>query len=296
MINPRAIWQSPIVTQLLDDFYAINFDKAGIQPGLATKIVQTGWEKKDTLQESELMKEINSYFDSAKKQAYTGITETSAVDFFDYSQVHTFLDYGANKLKILNGVGYKNPSISKLIAVDVVPQKLHFAYPNRSEYFHINPDASNLSLPKESVDFINIQFVMHHIQEELFEPIFKKLSAILKPGGRLVLWEETFEDSIDVEKVCVENHARGSQMSTEFTKRFYNLSESERFEFIIVNDWLINVNNEHMQWTGTYKTWTQWVELLSKYHFSLKKTFNLGLRVNGIIKQGVHVVGEFVKN
>lgn len=296
MINPLSLWKSKTVTQLLDDFYTVNFDKAGIEKGLASKIVQTGWENKDIVDESLLMKEINSYFDTAKKQAYTGITETSAVDFFDYSKVYTFLDYGANKLKILNDVGYKNQSISKLIAADVVPQKLHFAYPDRSEYFHIKPDASNLTLPNESVDFINVQFVMHHIEEELFEPIFKKLYEVLKPGGRLILWEETFEDSIDVEKICTENHARGSQMSKEFTERFYNLSEAERFEFIIVNDWLINVNNEHMQWTGTYKTWAQWVDLLSKYHFSLKKTFNLGLRVNGILKQGVHVLGEFFKN
>lgn len=295
MINPLALWKSPVVTQLLEDFYVINFDKAGIEPELATKIVRTGWEKKNTVKESELMKEINGYFDISKKQAHTGITETSAIDFFDYSSVHTFLDYGANKLKILNDVGYKNPLISKLIAVDVVPQKLHFAYPHRSEYFHINPDASNLNLPNESVDFINIQFVLHHIQEELFDPIFTKLASLLKPGGRLVIWEETFENSIDVETAFIENHARGSQMSKEFTRRFYELTVNQRLEFIIANDWLINVNNEHMQWTGTYKPWKKWVDLLNKYKFSLQKTFNLGLRVNGIIKQGVHVVGEFVK-
>lgn len=296
MIDPLQLWQSPGVTNLLTDFYKANFDKAGSDPQLAETIVQTGWAKKDITNEKELMLELNEYFKEVKRQAHTGITEVAPTDFFDYSHVHTYLDYGANKLRVLNDVGYKYPNISKLIAVDVVPQTLHFAYPKRSEYIQIQPDASNLNLPVESVDFINIQFVMHHIEESLFDSIFNTLTHILKPGGVLVLREETFENTVNVDELFTQNLQIGIEMDKEFTRKFYNLSTEQRWEFIIVNDWLVNVNNQHMQWTGSYKTWDEWVSLLSKYDLKLQQTFNLGLRLNGILKQGVHVVGAFRKS
>ena len=63
----------------------------------------------------------------------------------------------------------------------------------------------------------------------------------------------------------------------------------------MVNDWLINVSNPHMPWTGQYRTWPQWCELLPEFGFKLKREVNLALRrVNGKIKQGVHMMGEFV--
>jgi len=116
---------------------------------------------------------------------------------------------------------------------------------------------------------------------------------LLKRGDKLILWEETFVREIDYKTLLEKNSNINILTNLELTKSLYNLSVEQRWEFIIINDWLINVKNSHMPWTGEYRSWDIWVELLNKYGFNIDYEYNCGLRINGKLKQGVYMMGQF---
>ncbi len=187
----------------------------------------------------------------------------------------------------------KYPNLEKVIGVDVIPQASGFKLPEKSLYYQIKEDLSNFDVPYK-VDTINIQFVLHHLKnEDRIKNVLAKLQSILAKKGRIILWEETFENSINIDELTMENLKIGINTDKELTTEFYNLTEEQRFEFILVNDWIINTFNSHMQWSLQYHSWEEWTELFDQSGLTLKRKFNLGLRVNGNLKQGVHIIGEF---
>ncbi|MCX6800378.1 MAG: class I SAM-dependent methyltransferase [Candidatus Falkowbacteria bacterium] len=294
--HPLDIWRNKEVTGLLLDFFIGNFTQGGISQCLAENLVLTAWENRKTLDKETLRRECDRLFRLAKKEYFYKITETLPLSLIDLSGVSSFLDVGANKLTAINYFAEKYPVIKELIGVDIVPQKKVFIDSLRSKYFQISSAADILPVEENSIDFINIQFVFHHFTD--LESIVKMLSLCkraLKSDGTLLLWEESFAEKIDQNKLN-ENKERGIEIDDELTQKFYALDERMRWEFIVVNDWIINVSNVHMPWTGEYYTWSEWELILAKSGFTLSKEYDFGLRKNGLLKQGVHMQGYFKKN
>lgn len=292
--NPLEIWQSKEVTELLLDFFTANFEKAGLQKELAKEFVLRAWDNKDSMDFESLRNECNSILMQAMEKVEREPDENEPLDMVSMENVDTFLDIGANKLTTINYYAKKHPNIKKFIGVDIIPQRKPFIDEARSSYFQVDPEANSFPVNDQSIDLVNIQFVLHHFPD--LDSIKRSLSIcknIIKEKGRLVLWEETFTKDFD-DSIASENIRNlGIKTDLELTKKFYNLDEHKRWEFIMANDWLINVNNPHMPWTGQHYTWDEWNSLLTEYDFSLKEEHNLGLRTNGRIKQGAHMMGIF---
>ena len=293
-MNPLNKFNSTNVFSLLVEFYSANFTEYGVDKSLGENLVNLIWQKKDKFPQESLRKEVKDLFDNVKLQESKTRKEISLLDLFDLSNVNHFVDVGANNLARINEVARKYPQIAKLTAVDVVPQVKQFKDPVRSTYIQINPTCTDYPIKSNSCDFINIEFVLHHfLNEDLIKSQIKTFERILKPGGKILLWEESFEESIDLKNLILNNNKLGIQSNKSLTQNFYKLSQEEKLEFIIVNDWIINVNLDHMQWTGQWKDWKTWVSLFESEGFVLEMKSNLGLRVNGRLKQGVHMLGLF---
>lgn len=291
--HPFDIWKSEEVTELLVDFYDANFVKAGLPKDFGKEYVLKVWNNRNTPDREKLRKECDAIMTDAKNKIKNAPDEAEPLDLFDLSGTDTFLDIGANKLSTINYYSKKYDSIKKFIGIDIIPQRNPFDDPSRGIYCEIDSDAKSFPVKNQSADFINIQFALHHFPNlDSIQRILANCQKSIKPDGRLLLWEESFTDTYDTKLVRKNNHS-GIQTDLGLTQRFYDLNEQQRYEFIIANDWLINVNNPHMPWTGQYYDWDEWQTLLSKYGFVMEKQYNLGLRINGRIKQGVHMIGIF---
>ena len=293
--HPLDIWKSKEVAQLLADFFGANFKKAGLPSKMGRDYVLAAWNNRKTKNREALRTACDEIMLKAKEGAKNPPDEVEPIDLFDFSGVETFLDIGANKLATINHLAKKHKNIKKFIGVDTIPQRSKFFDPQRSSYFQVSPKEKSFPIKNESVDFINLQFVLHHFPDlKSIKKILAIARKILKPGGFLLIWEESFTKSFDPKNMRA-NKKLGIRTDKNLTDRFYSLSEKQRREFIIANDWLINVNNPHMPWTGQYYAWPEWESLLYEAGFYFKKSLSLGLRVNGRLKQGVHMIGVFKK-
>jgi ubiquinone/menaquinone biosynthesis C-methylase UbiE len=292
--HPFEIWKSEKVTEILVDFYEANFLKAGLEKGRGEEFVIKAWESKDNTDPEVLRKECDQILLRAKAETKNLPTEREPLDIISLDKIDKFLDIGANKLATINYYAQKYPSVEEFIGIDVIPQRNEFVFPKKCHYFQVDPEANLYPVEHQSIDLINIQFVFHHLPDLM--SIKKNLEIcqrIIRPRGKLVLWEESFPEKFDFGEMKNNVENLGIETDRELTERFYALSETERWEFIIANDWLINVNNPHMPWTGQYYSWPEWISLLKEFGFVLEKQYNLGLRINGRLKQGVHMVGIF---
>ncbi|MBL7058032.1 class I SAM-dependent methyltransferase [Patescibacteria group bacterium] len=293
--HPLELWKSQEVTNLLIEFYELNFQKAGLPKHLASEFILTVWDNRNTDKINSLRRKCDGILLVMKRGIINRSTEPNPMDFFDLSKINSFLDIGANKLTTINYYAKKHANIKKFIGVDITPQKKPFFDSSRSIYYTINPDNIILPIKPQSIDFINIKFVFHHFKDlESITNTLNICSNLIKPGGALLLWEESFKKNFNDETYKT-NNALGIQTNKNLTTKLHTLSTAKRWEFIIVNDWLINISNNHMPWTRQYYTWEEWVKLLHSYNFSLQKEYNFGLRVNALIKQGVHMIGLFKK-
>lgn len=293
--HPFEIWQSPAVTKLLADFFVANYTWAGIPKDQAEEFVMTAWKGKGVIDTDVLWKECAKLLLQIKDDIKVKVTENEEFSLIKLDGVETFLDIGANRLAAINYYARRYEAV-KFIGVDIIPQNGDFMFPDRGEYYQVEPDATSFPIPPGSVDVILIQHSFHHFPNEAaIRNTLNICQGLLKPGGKLILMEETFTQDFDYSTISNIVSNLGLQTDENLTRRFYDLTPAERWEFIIANDWLINVHNPHMQWTGQYRTWEEWTKLISEYGLNLQTSYNLGLRLNGRLKQGVHMVGEFQK-
>lgn len=296
MKHPLKVWKTKRVKDLLQDFFTENYVKAGADESIPAQIVNIPWEKKDNLAAEEIYKIIKPLFQKAKNTCSNPVTETDSLSLFDFSKIRSFLDIGANKLDLINKLSDKYVNIATLVGIDIIPQRAELWFPERAKYVQVNDEGDDFPIKDSSVDLVNIQFVFHHYKSESsIKKTLQNAYKALTKGGKLLLWEETFEEKLELNQLIEENLKLGIQTDFNLTKRFYGLSKEQRWEFIIANDWLINVNNPHMPWTGEYREWEDWVDLLESFGFKITRKINFGLRKNAMLKQGVWVVGEFVK-
>ncbi|MFA5926056.1 MAG: NUDIX domain-containing protein [Parcubacteria group bacterium] len=293
--HPLEIWKSREVTDLLIEFFGVNFKKAGLPEKMARDLILTAFKNRKTADREGLRRVCEKIMLEAKDRAKNPPDEIDPIELFDLNETEMFLDIGANKLATINYLAKKHKNIKKLIGIDTIPQRSNFHEPQKSSYFQVSPKAKSFPIKKESVDFINLQFVFHHFPDAgSIKRMLSICRKILKPGGMILLWEESFTKKFDPEMIKI-NRRLGIKTDKIITEKFYSLNEKKRWEFIIANDWLINVSSSHMPWTGQYRTWPEWEKLMYDAGFYFKKSYNFGLRASGRLKQGAHMIGMFKK-
>ncbi len=294
--HPFEIWKSKKVLNLLLATWWANFKKTNIDYKVPLKFIQKVRDSKNIEDEEELILEGEGMFKNIKLNLKFASTEINELDLLDFSNIKSFLDIWANKLSTINYFAQKYENIEKFIWVDVIPQNKNFVDKDRSNYYQIDPMKWSTPIEDWTLDCINIQYVFHHAANiDEIKMILSISKKLLKKWWKLILREESFPvEDPDIDLLTKENNSFWIQTNAEYTEKFYNLSTIERREYIIVNDWLINVENRHMQWTGQYRSWKERKKLLSKHWFQLEKERNLWVRVNGHIKWWIHCIGQFI--
>ena len=293
--HPLTTFKDEIVFELLSDFFEQNCNLADVQPGLGSNLITYVWQNKNAPsdQYQQLRIETLALLKEVIKSCQTKSKEANTLHLISLKNENVVVDIGANKLAALNYFGARFPSIEKLIAVDIVPQQKNFQFPEKSQYIQVSPNEKEIPIESGTVDVVHIQFVLHHLEsQQKIHDMLHEAYRILRPKGRLLIWEESFTSNYDASFLQAAQSA-GIMTDQKLTTRFYALSDQQKWSFITTLDWIINVGNPHMPWTGQYYDWKTWCQIIEQAGFSKQREINLGLRLNGKLKQGVHMFGEF---
>lgn len=302
------------VYTFLQELYRRNFAFVSVESKFADKIVDLGFQKYTlgghapdidaeiyaTIKKARLAK--RAWRSSCKKQGLPfEKQEITPWTLFDLSEVNRFLDYGANNLLTIDKLAHKNPHI-EFVGLDIVSPKEagRFVQPERCSYIQVSSQLENLPSIEElggSPDCINIKLVLHHFEsKELLHKLFLYLANIAHSGTTLLLWEETYKElHPNIAQLVSQNNKIGILTNKDLTEEFYNLTHEEKELTLLINDMLLNYANPHMQWTTLYQSWEKWVALCEEYGFNLSTEYNLGIRVNGKLQQGMQIIGKFIK-
>jgi SAM-dependent methyltransferase len=209
----------------------------------------------------------------------------------EFEGIETILDFGCGKLAFLKEVAQSKTNIKELIGVD------SFSRPVLAEIDpRIRFEKSLEKIKSTSMDLAVVKLVLHHLNSiHEAEDVFRNLAMALKPGGKLVIFEESFPDveyDISETKKYLANF--DLEMS-EVTEDFLQLSRQEKIEFLFLNDWLMNLQNNYMPWTGLYGSMEEWKVLIESVGFKEKKSHFLGAIKHRKRKQGMTAMMVFEK-
>jgi len=208
--------------------------------------------------------------------------------------VETVLDFGCGKLAYLKNMAEQSASIKKFIGIDSNSRPILVGLDPRIEF------ARSLdAVADTSVDLVVIKLVLHHLEcDQEAQDIFTGLRRVLRPGGKLIVFEESFPIA-PCGKKEIENYlakfacpARNLEMA-EVTQDFLQLTVEEKIQFLFLNDWLMNLQNHYMPWTGLYKSIEDWIDLVESTGFQKESAHFLGAIKHRKRKQGMTAVLTF---
>jgi len=233
----------------------------------------------------------------------------------ELSAAETILDFGCGKLAFLKNIGDNNKNIQKLIGVDSKSQPNLDGLDSRISF------ERDLEVVTEaSVNLAIIKMVLHHIESDVaIAEILQNIQKTLKPGGRLIIFEESFSchsersgaESRNLlrldpstssgadfaqDDICnVKKYLAGFklELAEEATADFLKLNNEEKKQYLFLNDWLINLQNKYMPWAGQYKSMEDWVELVESVGFSSVEKHFIGAIAKRKRKQGMTAVMIF---
>ncbi|MFA6973852.1 MAG: methyltransferase domain-containing protein [Parcubacteria group bacterium] len=201
----------------------------------------------------------------------------------DLGAAETVLDFGCGKLAYMKNITVQNKSIKKLIGVDSKSQPvLAGVDPRISFERNLNEVAA------KSVDLAIIKLVLHHIENdaEIVE-ILRKIKKVLRPGGKLIIFEESFPENVTSIKEVKDYLSRfGLELAEEATTDFLKLKKEEKMQYLFLNDWLMNMQNKYMPWAWQYKSMEEWVALAKTARFTSLESHFIGAIKKRKRKQG----------
>lgn len=203
--------------------------------------------------------------------------------------VEAVLDFGCGKLAFLKNIAESNKEIKKLIGVDAKSQPVLEGLDSRIEFVR-----SLVDIETASVDLVVIKLVLHHLENEQEAlAIFKELGRVLRSGGKLIVFEESFPDAICDIRESEKYLAKFNLELSEVTEDFLRLSREDKIKFLFLNDWLMNLQNAYMPWTMQYKSMEEWKTLIESVGFQERESHFLGAIKHRKRKQGMTAVLTF---
>lgn len=281
--NPLSLLQSKDVLEVLKKHWTFNHEKL-IDP---EEFVEDFFA---SIKELTHSREINKvYQKKLKEYRDINLSFEKPGDMFleivekDLLGVRTVLDFGCGKLVFLKNIAENNKNIEKLIGIDSKSQPDLKDSDERISFFR------NLEeIEDSSVDLIIIKLVLHHLNsEQIARDIFSDLKRVLRPSGKLIVFEESFPDAIcDLTEVR-KNLSEFKLELSEATADFLQLAREDRIKFLFLNDWLMNLQNAYMPWTLQYKSMEEWRDLIESVGFREKEARFLGAIKHRKRKQGM---------
>jgi len=281
--NPLEILKSANVLDVLKKHWIINHENL-IDP---EKFVEDFFAEIKNLDSKRELNKI--YQKKLKRYRNENLNLAKPEDMFleiiknDLRKAKTVLDFGCGKLTFLKNMAEKNPDIKKLIGVDLRSHPMLKDIDARIEFFRSLDDIADTS-----VDLVIIKLVLHHLDnEEEARIIFKELRRVLKADGKMIILEETFPDAVYSETEIKKYLAKFNLQLSESTIDFLQLSREDRIEFLFINDWLMNLQNDYMPWTGQYRSIEEWKEMIESIGFVEEYSHFLGAIKHRKRKQGM---------
>lgn len=247
----------------------------------------------------------NSLIGEQKNKIQKVNKENSPWNLLNLNNKMNFLDFGCNNFVTINKLADSSKD-SFFIGVDVLDFNLvNIKYKERCIYKKVSAHLNDLpyflfehNLSSTNATHINLKLVLHHITDDLvLEKLFSFLKHILNKETKIFLWEESYEkfgnNNLDIKNLVLKNNKFGILSDFNLTQTFNNFNADTKKEIISINDALVNYSNPHIQWPAKYRSWLEWEKIFYKYGFCIKQKFNLGIRINSKMQQGIQIIGVF---
>jgi len=254
--------------------------------------------KKESLQDEVSEKKIKKFYHRKLAEYWDeNLSKQKPKDMFfeivedELQDAKIILDFGCGKLAFLKEIAKNNQTVERLVGIDPKSQPIMENIDPRIEF-----GRSLDEVESSSADVAIVKLVLHHLNDaQEAQTIFSRLGRVLRPGGRLIIFEESFPDGAcdisEVEKYLANFKLEMSEVTADFLK----LSRESKANFLFLNDWLMNVQNAYMPWTGLYGSMEEWKELIEPSGFKEKEAHFLGAIKHRKRKQGMTAYLVFSK-
>jgi len=241
----RMIGENPDMRDFIKSLLSKRYMSWGLSADLAEQIIDALIRYKDDPETAVRQVYTIIDFDADKKwqRAYRKYKEDTKYSG-TYSHIRSCVedvpdggviaDIGCGDMALSREIAKNKPKIT-VIGTDIFPQQQpelsNVRYVHQTEPLHI-PDIKD-----GSVDVVVMNAMLHHVPDRDVATLLDEIRRILKPGGRLVL----IEDTLSVDKDLL---AEDMLMDREMTRKFADLVSKHGTDFakgfLAFNDWYAN--------------------------------------------------------
>lgn len=172
----------------------------------------------------------------------------------------------------------ENPRVQHAIGVDIEAQRSReFQIPaGKTAEFRLMQDPVTIPVEDGWADTLILTFVLHHVDVDR-EAFLNELKRVLKPGGRILVMEDTFSSLLPVVPAPGETSAAAEDLFRQFDAL---PSVEEKIAFLHFADWFVHhfVNRSRAPLVpGNYETMANWQQIFENAGFHVSEARNLGL-------------------
>ena len=294
----KRLAQQPELMSFIEEYLSKRYIRWGLPENLAERILDTLTANYEDFEEARrrVYRDIIDFdTDDAWKVAYEVYKKDTKYDSaYDQIRAHVenlpqgalIVDLGAGN-NVFGAVIAENLSAVEVVGVDIMDYHEDRGIPNLKYFKQTSPIEIPSQIKDASVDVLTMNAVLHHVSSELVPELMKEIMRVLKPGGRVILIEDTYSPKLPF----LDNS------DDDLNQRFLDLvgKHGDQFakDFFAFNDWYANILVH--KWDGMatpyeFKSIEEWQELFNQSGFSSSSSSNLGFPKEGFHKPGLGIM------
>lgn len=261
-----------IISKLVDNVKDIDFARKKVYQDVIDFDNNEDWN-----QAYERYKTANKYDDTYDqiKEHIEGLLDGSLV-----------VDLGAGN-NVLGAVMAKRLPGIKIVGVDVLDYHEESDLPNLGYLKQSSPTQFPSEIQPNSVDVITMNAFFHHVSSELVDDLIEDIKRVLKPGGKIVLIEDTY--SIDLNA----DSNSDADLNSKFVSLVKKHGSGFAKDFFAFNDWYANIlvhGWDEMAVPYEFRSIEELQILFQRKGFDLGLSKHIGFPSEGFHKPGLGVV------
>ena len=129
-------------------------------------------------------------------------------------------EFDFNNKKVLDfgcGIGSSSPIFDpdNYLGIDCDPRRIHYAKNLYSDHNFAVINSHNIPLSRNSIDYILVISVLHHIPREDLLLYLVEFKRVLKPDGKILINEPCFFANYTFSNLCMKLFDRGKYIQSE---------------------------------------------------------------------------------